>query len=79
MDQQLLLVPALAEALELAEEELIEDYLEGRLLLPEIKQFEGFFLRSAEHQKKLAFGRAFLDWITAYKPSPLNRFRERFR
>src|SRR5215216_77686 len=66
-----------------AEQELIEDYLEGSLSTADKEIFLSQYGRTPEQQRKLRITRSIKDWaITEVKTSPLgtsrwSRFRER--
>jgi len=52
------------ERIEVAEDELIENYLDGKLAVEEIQGFQDHFLNSRQRQEKLQFGRALREVVT---------------
>jgi hypothetical protein len=56
--------------LEVAEDELLDEYLAGRLTADEREQFERHFLSTPERQKKLRFAKVFRRYVAAHQPAP---------
>jgi anti-sigma-K factor RskA len=57
-------------SLELAEGDLIEDYVAGRLAPEERRQFEGYFLNSPKRRDQVEFARALYTVAEGRQPSP---------
>ena len=73
-EERLLSVPELYDELLIAEDELIDDYIEDLLTEPKRQQFEKHFVASAEHRQKLSFARSLRRYVAAYPlppPKPL--------
>lgn len=65
LEERILCDPAAYEELLLLEEELIDQYLAGRLSNEERQQFETNFLITDERQKKLRFGQLLKRYLTS--------------
>lgn len=69
LEERLLAEGAVYEALLIAEEELIDEYLSEKLASTERQSFEAYFLLAPERQQKLRFGRAFHKYVGLAKAS----------
>ena len=58
------------EELEAAEDELVDEYLAGRLSNQERDQFEKHFLSAPEREQKLRFAKVFHRYAAAHQPPP---------
>jgi hypothetical protein len=58
----------LLEELEAAEDDLIDDFLNGDLSPDHRVAFERYFLRSPEHRRRLDFGRSFKAYLSPAQP-----------
>lgn len=65
-DERILCEPEMYEELLVVEQELIDQYLAGDLSKLEQRQFETYFLTTAERQKNLRFGRLLQRYMTAH-------------
>ena len=65
LEERILSDPDVYEELLLTEEELIDQYVAGRLSTDEKRQFETHFLVTAERQKNLRFGRLLNKYLTS--------------
>lgn len=63
LDQRLWADESFCEELQIAEDELVDDYLAGRLAPAEREQFEKYFLAAPERQKDLSFARVFKRYV----------------
>src|SRR5262245_18274857 len=52
-----------------AEDDLIDDFLSGRLAARDLDLFNNYFLTTDERQRKLEFGRSLRRYV--HKPAPL--------
>lgn len=64
-EQELLTNGELFDELVMLEDELIDEYLGGRMSVAEKQRFESHFLNTPERQEKLKFGRAFNRYLSA--------------
>ncbi len=78
LEQRLMIDTAVFEELQLAEEELIDDYLRGTLTGREREKFENFFLLAPERRQKLSFAKALRLYI-AENPIPKRKSWEAWR
>src|SRR5690349_10297548 len=63
VEQGLLANPELFEELQVIEEELIDDYLNGSLSTGDRSQFERHFLSTKDRREQLSFGRTFHKYL----------------
>jgi len=63
IDEQLLTDPELSMTIDVVEDEIIEDYLEGSLNAQDRRAVEGHFLRPPERQRKLKTARLFSRYV----------------
>jgi hypothetical protein len=68
MDEQLMSDSQLYNELLLLEDELIDEYLRGRMSADDRRSLENYFLRSPRHQQKLRFARALNRYVDAAGP-----------
>ena len=66
LEEQILSAPETYEELLLVEEELIDQYVAGRLSEHERRQFETYFLITAERQKNLRFGQLLKRYVNSH-------------
>jgi CHAT domain-containing protein len=71
IEEQILLDDDFIERLSIAEDNLIEDYLEANLSEDERKRFEQFFLISAERKQKLLLTENLRKYASQYNPQNL--------
>lgn len=63
--EQLMLDDELFQQLLIAEDELIDDYLRGKLPDTEVRQFEEHFLATPQHRQDLQFAETLLSYVSA--------------
>jgi CHAT domain-containing protein/tetratricopeptide (TPR) repeat protein len=65
LEERLMTEAELFDLLQVAEDELIDDYLLGALSVSERSRFDGFFLSTPERRRKLSFAMALRRCVTA--------------
>src|SRR5882762_4306650 len=73
IEQQLILDENLFEELLVAEDEIIDAYLNGKLNADDRGAFERHFLATPERQEKLKFGRSFNRYLSSQAPAPVRQ------
>lgn len=64
LEQRLMADTELFDLLQVAEDELVDDYVSGALTASEEGRFDGFFLSTSERRRKLSFAMALRTYIT---------------
>ena len=88
LEQRLLIDSNFFDELLTTEDDLVDEYLSGKLNTEDRELFESHFSKSDEHQRKIQFGNGFLQYLNLEKvrkqgvavdvrPSFLNLFRRR--
>ena len=79
IEEKLMLDDDFAEHIAIAEDELIEQYLDGELSAPESEKFRQFFLAAPERKQKLTFIKNLKDHAakTGIQPESLKNEKER--
>ena len=73
LEERILCDPATYEEILLVEEELIDQYVAGRLSIEERQQFETHFLITEERQKKLRFGHLLKRYLSSQAVPALSK------
>ena len=66
LEERLLAEDALFRELSIAEDELVDEYLSGKLSDAEMKSFEDHFLIAPERRQKLRFARSFRTYVKSH-------------
>lgn len=75
VEERLMSESDLYEELLICEDELIDQYVRGEMSEADRASFDKYFLRSAEHQQKLRFARAFSKYVDRAVGEPAGAFK----